>query len=119
MLQLICKPHHLWVILFTLLSQEIKKRCILTDGFDVSQLNRYKRRKSFVCPNVCTHNYFSLSVMYFEWPGNQRSHITWLIRVVAMLPEDHCCICCPLRLIVTEGHDSDYGRDETWANEVM
>lgn len=39
-LQLIWKLQNDFVILFTLFSQEMKKRCILTDGFGVPELKK-------------------------------------------------------------------------------
>ena len=39
-LQLIWKLQNDFVILFTLFSQEMKKRCILTDGFGVTELKK-------------------------------------------------------------------------------
>ena len=46
MFQLIWKTQDLWMTLFTLLSQEVKKCCIVTDGFRVPQL-KTKREKNW------------------------------------------------------------------------
>ena len=43
-LQLIWKLQNDFVILFTLFSQEMKKRCILTDGFGVTELKKKTKK---------------------------------------------------------------------------
>lgn len=44
MLQFIWKPQNFRVALFTLLSQEMKKCCILTDRFSVSELKKMEKK---------------------------------------------------------------------------
>lgn len=46
MLQLFGKPQDFWVRLVTFLSQKMKQRCVLTDRFGISQLQKKNKNKN-------------------------------------------------------------------------